>query len=105
MIITFATSLQYERDDNYAVWLFCCLGEPEKVVALITSCSKSISEQLRREHLGLKTILCQEWRLFLLERLFHNAAAMHRKNNSSTCKGAPTPQQIDVAKEMAAEHP
>ena len=65
---------------------FAALGEWVKVVTLTTSCLKRVANQaprgqlfldeLRREHLGWKTIWCQEWRLFLLERLFYNATAM-----------------------------
>ena len=65
---------------------FAALGEWVKVVTLTTSHSKRVADQafrsqlfldgLRREHLGWKTICHQEWGLFLLDRLFHNATAM-----------------------------
>ena len=68
---------------------FTALGELVKVVALTTGHSKSVADQalkdqlfldgIRGEQPGLKTMQCQEWELFLLERLFHNTTAMQRK--------------------------
>ena len=64
---------------------FAAMGEYVKVVALPTGHLKRVADQalfldeLRRAHLGWNTIWHQEWRLFLLERLLNNAAAMQRK--------------------------
>ena len=36
-------------------------------------------DELKREHLGWRTTCHQEWGLFLLDNLLHNAAAMQRR--------------------------
>ena len=68
---------------------FAALSEWATVVALMTGCWKRVADsalrghlfldELRREHPGWKTIWHQEWGPFLLEHLFHNAAAVQRR--------------------------
>ena len=87
---------------------FAALGEWVIAVAPTTHNLKKVVDQafrghlfldeLRRECLGWKTIWHQEWGLFLLERLFHNATAIQRKNNSDTCKGTPTCNRLILPK-------
>ena len=68
---------------------FATLSKWAKAVAFTTGHWKRIADwplrgqlfldELRRISLVWKTIQCQERGLFLLDRLFHNAAAMQRK--------------------------
>ena len=78
---------------------FAALGEWVNVVALTTGCLKRVAEwalrgqllldELRREHPGWNTIQQQEWGLFRLEHLFHNATAMQREGARVTHVKAP----------------
>ena len=51
-------------------------------------------ERLRRDHPGWSTACHQEWGLFLLECLLHNAAAMQRKEWKEPQEGAPKVNQL-----------
>ena len=68
---------------------FTTLGEQTWEFIQRTGCSNRVAKQtlqgqlylnkLRRQHPGWNTAQCQEWGLFLLEYLLHNAASMRRK--------------------------
>ena len=76
-----------------------------------TSCSNCIAdrtlrsqiflEELRIEHPGWTTAHQQEWGLFLLECLLHNAASMRKKE----CQRHSQRSQDEETKEAAPEHP
>ena len=63
--------------------------------------SQLYHSQLRREHPGWNTSWCQEWGLFQLEYLLHNAASMRRKD----CQRHFQALQAETAKVTAPGHP
>ena len=94
---------------------FVTLSEWVKVVSLKTGCLKQVAEQalrwqvfldeLRKEHPGWRLIQHQEWRLFLLEHLFHNAATIWNKEQQQHAQRCPHSHQTAKAEEMAPEQP
>ena len=66
---------------NFVIW-----GKSAKEYTLRTGCfnlvadwalqSQLFLDKMKKEHPGQNTTHRQEWNLFLLERMFHNAAAM-----------------------------
>ena len=93
-------------------WPLC---EWAKLVALRTGCLKSIAEwavrwqlfldELRKEHPGQRLIQQQEWGLFLLEHLFHNATAIRKRKQQWHAWRCQHFLQTAMAEEMAPEHP
>ena len=91
--------------------IFPILGEQVREYTQRTGYSNRVADQtiwgqlylseLRREHPTWNTTQCQEWGLFLLECLLHNAASMKRKE----CQSHPQALQAEMAKVMAPEHP
>ena len=89
---------------------FAILGEQVKEFTQRTSCSNRVADQtlsgqlflneLRQEHLSWSTTHKQEWGLFLLECLLHNAASMRRKG----CQMHAQALQVDTAELTALEH-
>ena len=57
--------------------------------------------KLRKEHPGWSTAHKQEWGPFLLEYMFHNAAAMWKKEHQRHSWGL----QAEMAEAMTPEHP
>ena len=70
---------------------FSILGKWVREFTWRTGCSNWVGDwtlqsqlflnKLCREHLGWNTTQKQEWGLFLLENMLHNAAAMQRKEH------------------------
>ena len=87
---------------------FVTLGERVEYDAQQTGCSYSVTDwalhgqlyldELRRDHLSCSTSHCQEWGLFLLEHLLHNAANMQWKDRERTTKNAPKLSQVSQPK-------
>ena len=87
---------------------FSILGEQAREFTWRTSCSNWVADwtlrgqlflnEIRREHLGWSTIHKQEWGLFLLEHMLHNAASMRRKEHQRHS------QALQASKVAAPEH-
>ena len=88
---------------------FMNLGKRVKEYAQTTGCSNQVAEwalhsqlfldEMKREHLGWNATHRQEWNLFLLEQMFHNATAMwHKKHQrcSHRLPLEPEPSEVDV---------
>ena len=108
----------YSRMEELVTLLYGCfmiLGERVKEFAKRTSCSKRVADwtlwgqlylsEMRREHLGWNTTQHQEWGLFLLENLLHNAATMRWKEHERLSQSHSQAKWPEMAKVMAPEHP
>ena len=87
------------------------LGERAKYFTQQTGCSNCVADwtlgsqifhdKLIREHPGRTTAHRQEWVLFLLECLLHNAASMRKKEHQRCSQRS----HAEEAEEVAPEHP
>ena len=94
---------------------FMILGERAKEFTERTGCWKRVANwtlqaklflsELRREHPGGNTAQCQEWGLFLLECLLHNAAAMRWKEHKRLSWKHSQAKWPEMSKVTAPEHP
>ena len=76
--------------------------EQVKKCAQRTSCSNRVANQTHRGQLYVNELRReQEWGLFLLEHLLHNAASMSRKE----CQRHSQALQAETAKVTSPEHP
>ena len=90
---------------------FVILWERAKEFTQQTGCSNCVADwtlrsqifldELRMEHPGWTTTHRQEWGLFLLEHLLHNAASMRKKEHQRYSQRS----QTEEAKEVAPEYP
>ena len=94
---------------------FVALSEWANVITMKTGCLKWVAkwalvwqlflDELRKEHPGWRLILHEEWRLFLLECLFHNATTMRNKEWQQHAQRCPTLTKPPWMKETAPEQP
>ena len=90
---------------------FAILGDRVRDFAQQTGCSNHIVgrplrsqiflNELKREHWSWATVHRQEWGLFLLEYLLHNANSMRKKEHQKYSRRP----QAEETEEVAPEHP
>ena len=94
---------------------FAALSKWAKVLAQGTGCSKQVTEcalrwqlfpeEQSKDHPDWSVTHCQEWGLFLLGHLFHNAVVMRKREMQQHLQRHPHSHQSKMAKKMAPVHP